>query len=143
MVLFDGLSTSLYVSGEPPPGHDQRARDTYFLDSDTFASPEKTWFCTLRLGVRPVGGLALCGTEMTQLSATALASLGAIALERARALEKQNHAEAARQAEQLRTAVLDALAHKFKDPLTVIRTASSDTCRQPGNSPNCKWNWSA
>jgi two-component system sensor histidine kinase KdpD len=62
---------------------------------------------------------------MTRLAATALASLGAIALERARALEKQNHAEAARQAEQLRTAVLDALAHKFKTPLTVIRTASS------------------
>jgi two-component system sensor histidine kinase KdpD len=62
---------------------------------------------------------------MTQLTATALASLAAIALERARALEKQNHAEAARQAEQLRTAVLDALAHKFKTPLTVIRTASS------------------
>ena len=72
-----------------------------------------------------LGALALCGTEMTQLTATALASLGAIALERARTLEKQNHAEAARQAEQLRTAVLDALAHKFKTPLTVIRTASS------------------
>jgi two-component system sensor histidine kinase KdpD len=62
---------------------------------------------------------------MTQLTATAVASLSAIALERARTLEKQNHAEAARQAEQLRTAVLDALAHKFKTPLTVIRTATS------------------
>jgi two-component system sensor histidine kinase KdpD len=62
---------------------------------------------------------------MTQLTATALASLGAIALERARALNRQNHAEAARQAEQLRTAVLDALAHKFKTPLTVIRTANT------------------
>jgi two-component system sensor histidine kinase KdpD len=62
---------------------------------------------------------------MSQLAATAVASLAAIALERARTLETQNRAEAARQAEQLRTAVLDALAHKFKTPLTVIRTASS------------------
>jgi two-component system sensor histidine kinase KdpD len=54
-----------------------------------------------------------------------LASLCEIALERARALEKQSHAEALRQAEQLRTAVLDALAHKFKTPLTIIRTATS------------------
>jgi two-component system sensor histidine kinase KdpD len=46
-------------------------------------------------------------------------------LERARAFEKQSHAEAARQSEQLRTAVLDALAHAFKTPLTAIRTASS------------------
>jgi two-component system sensor histidine kinase KdpD len=62
---------------------------------------------------------------MSQLTAGALTSLAAIALERARTLERHSYAEAARQAEQLRTAVLDSLAHKFKTPLTVIRTASS------------------
>lgn len=72
-----------------------------------------------------MGAVALCGTDMKVLIATALASLAAIALERARTLQQQCQAEAARQAEQLRTAVLDALAHKFKTPLTVIRTASS------------------
>jgi two-component system sensor histidine kinase KdpD len=135
VVLFDGVSGSVYESGAELLEVDQRAvvqqavvkqtKDAYLHDSDTFASAESTWFSVLRLGVRPVGALALCGTQMTPLTATALASLVAIALERARALEKQNHAEAARQAEQLRTAVLDALAHKFKTPLTVIRTASS------------------
>jgi len=125
VVLFDGLSGSLCASGDPAPGVDQRTREAYLMDSDTFESAEKSWFCVLRLGVRPVGSLALCGTEMTRLTATALASVAAIALERERTLEKQNHAEAARQAEQLRTAVLDALAHKFRTPLTVIRTASS------------------
>jgi two-component system sensor histidine kinase KdpD len=125
VALFDGLSGSLYENGDSTPGVNQRTREAYLLDSEAFVSAEKTWFCALRLGVRPVGALALCGTEMTQLTASALASLGAIALERARTLEKQNHAEAARQVEQLRTAVLDALAHKFKTPLTVIRTASS------------------
>jgi len=130
VVLFDGVSGSLYKSGDSAPEVEhrnvvQQTKDAYLLDSDTFAPREQTWFCVLRLGVRPVGALALCGTQMTPLTATALASLGAIALERARTLEKQAHAEAARQAEQLRTAVLDALAHKFKTPLTVIRTASS------------------
>jgi two-component system sensor histidine kinase KdpD len=125
VVLFDGPSAALHVSGDPAPGIEQRTRETYLRDSDAFASAEKSWFCVLRLGVRPVGALTICGTEMTQLTATALASLAAIALERARSLVKQNQAEAERQAEQLRTAVLDALAHKFKTPLTVIRTASS------------------
>jgi two-component system, OmpR family, sensor histidine kinase KdpD len=125
VVVFDGLSAKLYESGDLTPEIEPRTRNTYLRDSDTFASAENSWFCVLRLGVRPVGALTLCGTEMSELTATALASLAAIALERARALEKQNHAEAARQAEQLRTAVLDALAHKFKTPLTVIRTASS------------------
>ena len=125
VVLLDGVSGLIYRTGAHPVEVEQRTRDAYFLDSDTFASTEKTWFCALRLGVRPVGALALCGTEMSQLTASALASLAAIALERTRTLEKHNQAEAARQAEQLRTAVLDALAHKFKTPLTVIRTASS------------------
>ena len=35
------------------------------------------------IGVKPVGGLALCYCQMTPLVATALASLSAIALERA------------------------------------------------------------
>jgi len=125
VVLFDGLSGSQYESGDGVSGADRRTRDAYFLDADSYDSTGKRWFCVLRLGARPVGGLALCGTTMTQLTASALASLCAIALERERTLEKQNHAEAARQAEQLRTAVLDALAHKFRTPLTVIRTASS------------------
>src|SRR5579871_3177071 len=136
VVLFDGSSGSLHESGGRWAESDQQAvvnpaavisqtKDAYLLDSDTFVPAERNWYCALRLGVRPVGALSLCGTGMTQLTATALASLAAIAVERARTLEKQNHAEAARQAEQLRTAVLDALAHKFKTPLTVIRTASS------------------
>jgi two-component system sensor histidine kinase KdpD len=62
---------------------------------------------------------------MTMLAATALASLTAFALERVRTLERESRAQAARQTEQLRTAVLDALAHQFKTPLTIARTASS------------------
>ncbi|MGD0361909.1 MAG: ATP-binding protein, partial [Bryobacteraceae bacterium] len=100
-------------------------RDAYFLAADRFDSETGTWYCVLRLGARAVGGLALHETRMTQLVATALASLSAVALERARALRREAGAEAARQTEQLRTAVLDALAHQFKSPLTVARTASS------------------
>jgi two-component system sensor histidine kinase KdpD len=69
--------------------------------------------------------LALIDTDMTKLAATALASLAGIALERARTLQREYRAQAARQTEQLRTAVLDALAHEFKTPLAVTRTASS------------------
>ena len=126
VVIFDVPSGKLYQSGVMAADSIvQRTKDAYLLDTSTFESTERTWFCVLRLGVRPVGSLALCGTQMGPLTATAIASLAAIVLERARMLQKQYHVEAARQAEQLRTAVLDALAHKFKTPLTVIRTASS------------------
>jgi two-component system sensor histidine kinase KdpD len=123
--LFDAQSGKTYWSGEDLPGAERKTRDTYFLGADTFDPQTRSWYCVLRLGTRPVGGLALNGTEMTKLAATALASLGGIALERARALQRESRAQAARQTEQLRTAVLDALAHEFKTPLTVARTASS------------------
>ena len=126
VVLFDAVSATTWQSGatESADGAHDAARlalDAYYRDVDTCVS--NNWYCALRLGVRPVGSVALCGAEMTGLTASALASLAAIALERARSIVKQYHAEAAREAEQLRTAVLDALAHKFKTPMTVIRTA--------------------
>jgi len=123
--LFDAQSGKTYRSGEDLPGAGRQTRDTYFLGADTYDPQMRSWYCVIRLGLRPVGGLALNGTEMTRLAATALASLSGVALERARALQRESHAQAARQTEQLRTAVLDALAHEFKTPLTVARTASS------------------
>ncbi len=123
--LFDALSGTTYQSGEMPPGAERQTRDAYFLAADRFDAETGTWYCVLRLGTQVVGGLALHGAQMTMLVATALASLSAVALERVRALRKEARAEAARQTEQLRTAVLDALAHQFKTPLTVARTASS------------------
>ena len=63
--------------------------------------------------------------EISEPAASALASLAGVALEHFRTLQRESRAQAARQAEQLRTSVLDALAHQFKTPLTVARAASS------------------
>jgi two-component system, OmpR family, sensor histidine kinase KdpD len=123
--LFDGLSGKTYRCCEGLPGADQHTRDAFLLGQDTYDPETKSWYCVIRVGARPVGGLALNGTDMRKLAATALASLTGIALERVRALQEEYRAQAARQTEQLRTSVLDALAHQFKTPLTVARTASS------------------
>jgi two-component system sensor histidine kinase KdpD len=123
--LFDAQSGKTHRSGENLVGVEEQTRRTYFLGEDSFDPQMRSWYCVLRLGTRPVGGLALNGADMTKLAATALASLSGVALERARALQRESRAQAARQTEQLRTAVLDALAHEFKTPLTVARTASS------------------
>jgi two-component system, OmpR family, sensor histidine kinase KdpD len=79
----------------------------------------------LRLGTTPIGAMVLRGWDVDPLLADAVASLSAIAFERARSLENEKRAEASRNIEQLRTAVLDGLAHAFKTPLTAIQTASS------------------
>jgi two-component system sensor histidine kinase KdpD len=123
--LFDAPRAAMYWSGPGPSEAEYKTRQAYFVGEDCFVAATGSWYCVLRLGTQPVGGLALHGTTMNKLAAAALASLCATALERHRALQRESHAEAARQMEQLRTAVLDALAHQFKTPLAIARTASS------------------
>jgi two-component system sensor histidine kinase KdpD len=50
-------------------------------------------------------------------------NLIALTIERARAIEEASHAEAARQGEVLKSALLDSLAHDIKTPLTSIKAA--------------------
>jgi two-component system sensor histidine kinase KdpD len=123
--LFDALSVATYRSGQCAAAMEGKSRETYVAGADTYDTATKSWRCVLTIGGRPAGGLVLTGTEMTKSAAASLASLSAIALERGRVLQKELHAQADRQTEQLRASVLDALAHQFKTPLAVARAASS------------------
>jgi len=71
-----------------------------------------------------LGSILIMG-EVPPLAMDSMASLVALALDRHQAFLNEGRAEAARQTEQLRTTVLDGLAHAFKTPLTIIRAASS------------------
>jgi two-component system sensor histidine kinase KdpD len=53
----------------------------------------------------------------------AIADMVAITLEKARAIQDASHAEAARQGEAIKGALLDSLAHDIKTPLTSIKAA--------------------
>jgi two-component system sensor histidine kinase KdpD len=123
--IFDADSTFFAAAGLSDPEFEKKTRDTFIGAKDWFDDADQTWFCLLRMGLRPVGALALRGGSIGEPVARALASLVAVALERAHSFEKESQAEAARRSEQLRTAVLDALAHDVKTPLTAIRAASS------------------
>jgi two-component system sensor histidine kinase KdpD len=125
VLLFDALSGKRYRSGEVFAAMEQLTRAVNTLGTDTLDPVSGTRYCVLRFATQPVGGLALCGSEISEPAASALASLAGVALEHFRALQRESRAQAARQAEQLRTSVLDALAHQFKTPLTVARAASS------------------
>jgi two-component system sensor histidine kinase KdpD len=125
LALFDAARAHADAIGDSSPELEALARNTYLQERNEDHADLITFQRVLRLGTSSIGAIVLRGNNLNALLADSIASLTAIALERARSFEKQSYAEAARQSEQLRTAVLDALAHAFKTPLTAIRTASS------------------
>jgi two-component system, OmpR family, sensor histidine kinase KdpD len=89
------------------------------------AHPERgVSFIPLRIGVRTVGSLGVIG-NISYETLEAIGSMVGIATERAGAVEKLSHAEAARESDRLRSALLDAVTHEFRTPLTSIKAAAS------------------
>jgi len=104
---------------------DDEVRFAYFLETNDDDLSTGVSRRVLRLGTRPIGSLFLCGHSLDSASINAASSLAAVAIERARSFSTEANAEAAKQSEQLRSAILDGLAHSFKSPLTTIRASSS------------------
>jgi two-component system sensor histidine kinase KdpD len=77
----------------------------------------------VRLGGHPLGSMALLGPLPSDQTLRAIVNLIAITVEKARAIEDASQAEAARQSEVLKSALLDSLAHDIKTPLTSIKAA--------------------
>ncbi len=125
VALFDSSTARVYSAGSVRPDLEETARNAWVADRNEDDLPGHRWSRVLRVGHKGTGAIALCADHLSSIVADAIASIAAIALERSRSLEKETQAEAARQSEQLRTAVLDALAHAFKTPLTTIIAASS------------------
>jgi two-component system sensor histidine kinase KdpD len=124
VAIFDANLVRLDHEGTWSPGEQQIAKTAYVTDRNDDDREKLTTQRVIRIGAVSIGAMAIRG-EVDPLIANSIVFLAAIAFERHRSYEKEARAERAQQAEQLRVAVLDALAHAFKTPLTVICTASS------------------
>jgi two-component system sensor histidine kinase KdpD len=102
----------------------QNARSSSNRDQQSVILP-------VRLGSQVLGNLALWHPHIAPSVLDGIASLVAVGLERARAQELAEQIEAARQSEQLRTTLIDAMAHEFKTPLTLIKGATSSLLASP------------
>jgi two-component system sensor histidine kinase KdpD len=135
VALWDAREAHMDKAGKHAVPEDE-IRATYFgelNESDPVSSKFKR---TLRIGTRPVGALYIAGPyhdgQLDSRSVDAIASLAAIALERAHSFIAESDAEAAKRSEQLRSAVLDGLAHAFKTPLATIQNSSSGLLEMKG-----------
>jgi two-component system sensor histidine kinase KdpD len=108
---------------------DDEVRATYFHELSENDLISHRFKRVLRLGIQPIGAIYIAGPSheghLDSRSVDAIASLSAIALEREHSFATESNAEAAKRSEQLRSTVLDGLAHAFKTPLATIQSASS------------------
>lgn len=132
-VSFVGIWDSRAVVMERRGGseiNDAEIRTIGFRENGGYEPVARKYTRVLRAGMRSIGSLCLVASkldddELDPHSVDAIASLASIAIERAHSLTAESNAEAAKRGEQLRSTVLDGLAHAFKTPLATLQSASS------------------
>ncbi len=132
VVLFDRRTGEFFRAGPADfEGLEEQLRDAA-LNGTAYSDAERhRTISAVRLGSEPIASLALQGARLHDSVLQGIGNLVAIGLERARAQWLAHEVEAARQSEQLRTTLIDAMAHELKTPLTSIRAATSSLLSDP------------
>ena len=79
----------------------------------------------IRHGGELVGSLGLSGAKLSEAVLTALAGRVGLGLARLYAIERTTEAEVIRRSEELKSAVLDAMAHEIRNPLNSVKIAAT------------------
>jgi len=122
--LFLADKQKVYRSGPVVPRLDtDTLKSVLAREEPVLDTPNSLCFVPVRIGVRPIGSLGISGRALSLQTLEAIGTLVAIAMAHARAVEQLGQTEAARQGEQLRTALLDAVTHALRTPLTSIKAS--------------------
>ncbi len=124
VAIFDADLHEIYKAGKWNVDPDELVQNVFHFETSSDDPGTGVSRRVIRLGAVPIGSLVLRGGT-GPLTNSLLASVIAITFDRYRATANESRIEADRQAEQMRAAVLDNLAHAYKTPLTAIRAASS------------------
>jgi two-component system sensor histidine kinase KdpD len=124
VAVFDADLHEVYQAGFWSVDPQDLAQSVYYFETNDDDPESGLGRRVVRLGVVPVGSLVVRG-ETSPLTNNAIASLIAITFDRYRAFANESRIETERRTEQLRSTVLDSLAHAYKTPLTAIRAAST------------------
>jgi two-component system, OmpR family, sensor histidine kinase KdpD len=134
--LFLADKQKVYRSGPVVPQLDtETLKSILARDEPVIDEANSVCFLPVRMGVHPVGSLGISGTVLPRQTLEAIATLIAVAMEHARAVEQVGQTEAAREAEKLRTALLDAVTHALRTPLTSIKASVTNLISNPNLAP--------
>ena len=134
VVIFDADLHETYQAGYWGQDARELAQNVYYFESSDDDRATGISRRVLRLGRVPVGSLLLRG-ETSPLASSAIALVIATTFDRYRAFANESQIEAERRTEQLRSTILDSLAHAYKTPLTAIRAASTGLAEMGKLSP--------
>jgi two-component system, OmpR family, sensor histidine kinase KdpD len=122
--FFHKSESSIFRSGpQTLVISDQQLQEAAGMDEPLIHADQQIALVPIRLGGQPIGSLGIVGRNLSKGALNAVGYLVAIGTERAHAFEEAGRIEAARQSERLKSALLDALAHELKTPLTSITGA--------------------
>ncbi len=124
VAVFDADLHDVYQAGYWAVDPQELAQNVYYFETSDDDAETGIGRRVVRLGTVPVGSLVVRG-DSSPLTNNAIASLIAITFDRYRAFANESRIETERRTEQLRSTVLDSLAHAYKTPLTAIRAAST------------------
>jgi two-component system sensor histidine kinase KdpD len=131
--LFLADKQKVYRSGPVIPQLDNESlKASLARDEPVVDAPNSVCFLPVRMGLHPVGSLGISGTMLSRQTLEAIGTLIAVAMEHARAMEQVGQTEAAREAEKLRTALLDSVTHALRTPLTSIKASVTNLISNPG-----------
>jgi two-component system sensor histidine kinase KdpD len=134
VAVFDADLHDVYQAGYWNTDPLEMAQNVYYFETSDDDPETGIGRRVVRLGAVPVGSLVVRG-ETSPLTNNAIASLIAITFDRYRAFANESRIETERRTEQLRSTVLDSLAHAYKTPLTAIRAAGTGLVEMGRLSP--------
>jgi two-component system, OmpR family, sensor histidine kinase KdpD len=123
---FDAETAELHMVGASQRELARKTREAYISGRDLNDADSHMSVRCLRFSSsgRMTGAIGFEGLREPEETTGSLAALTAALVERTKAFHKATEAAAAAQAEEYRSAVLDALAHEFKTPLATILAAA-------------------
>jgi len=129
--LYLASRDAVYRSGSDFRELDEDQLKSIMARGETVVDVERhVCYVPVRMGVRSVGSLGLAGVALGRETLEALGTVIAIAVERISAIEALGKAEAARQEERLRSALLDSVTHELRTPLTAIKASVTSLLTQ-------------
>ncbi len=124
VALFESSTGQFYRSPAETPIPEEALRRVALYGSVDHSASKSFTIAPVTLGNKTFGSLGFRGATLQQAALQAVGNTIAMGLAQAQAQEAGSRAVAVRKSEELKSVMIDAVAHDLKTPLTVIEAAA-------------------